>query len=126
MTQILPTARVFGRPYRLKPGRPSASGGKSMSWIRRVAMVASLALFVAVTPSAAFAGKATKGGPVTIYTIGEYEVAAVGSSNPEVSGAVEARAEAINKAGGLKDATGATHHLEVVVCNTNLDPNRAE
>ena len=81
---------------------------------------------VAVTPSAAFAGKATKGDPVTIYTIGEYEVASAGSSNPEISGAVEARAEAINKAGGLKDATGATHHLEVVVCNTNNDPNRAE
>jgi ABC-type branched-subunit amino acid transport system substrate-binding protein len=97
-----------------------------MSWIRRVAMVGSLAVFVAVTPSAAFAGKATKGDPVTIYTIGEFEVATAGSSNPEISGAVEARAKAINKAGGLKDATGATHHLKVVVCNTNLDPNRAE
>ena len=97
-----------------------------MSWNRRVALVSALALFVAVTPAAAFAAKATKGPPVTIYTIGEYDVASAGSSNPEISGAVEARAKAINKAGGLKDATGATHDLKVVVCNTNNDPNRAE
>ena len=97
-----------------------------MPWTRRVALVSFLALIFGVLPSAAFAAKATKGNPVTIYTIGEYEVASAGSSNPEISGAVEARAKAINKAGGLKDATGATHDLKVVVCNTNNDPNRAE
>ncbi len=71
-------------------------------------------------------GGSKQGDPVTIYTIGEYEVTVAGSSNPEVSGAVEARAKAINKAGGLKDATGVTHKLKVVVCNTNNDPNLAE
>ena len=71
------------------------------------------------------AGKASTGDPITIMTIGEFEVAAAGSANPEVSGGVEARAQAINKAGGLKDASGATHKLKVKVCNTNNDPNQA-
>jgi ABC-type branched-subunit amino acid transport system substrate-binding protein len=97
-----------------------------MSWTRRAALVGAGALFVSILPHAAFAGQSTKGDPVTIYTIGEYEVAVAGSANPEVSGAVEARAKAINKAGGLKDAAGTTHKLKVVVCNTNNDPNRAE
>ncbi len=95
---------------------------------RGVAFVGVLALAAALVPVtvASGLGGKSKGDPVTIYTIGEYEVTVAGSSNPEVSGAVEARAKAINKAGGLKDATGVTHKLEVVVCNTNNDPNRAE
>lgn len=65
------------------------------------------------------------GDPVKVATIGEFEVAQAGTSNPEVSGAIEARAKAINKAGGLKDASGKTHKVEVIVCNTNNDPNKA-
>src|SRR5436189_79894 len=75
--------------------------------------------------SSAGAAKAPTGDPVTIMTIGEFEVAQAGSANPEVSGGVKARADAINKAGGLKDASGATHKLKVEVCNTNNDPNKA-
>ena len=38
---------------------------------------------------------------------------------------MQARAKAINKAGGLKDASGKTHQLQVIVCNSALDPNKA-
>ena len=75
---------------------------------------------------AAGQGSGTKGDPIVIYTIGEYEVAVAGAANPEISGAVEARAKAINQAGGLEDAAGGNHELDVVVCNTDNDPNRAE
>ncbi len=71
-------------------------------------------------------GQQDEGDPITIMTIGEFDVTAAGSSNPEVSGAVEARAEAINKAGGIEDVNGVTHELRVDVCNTDNDPNRAE
>ena len=99
-----------------------------MNRLRAAAVVGALALVASLVPAAVATGQGggAKGDPVTIYTIGEYEVTVAGSSNPEVSGAVEARAKAINKAGGLKDASGATHKLEVVVCNTDNDPNRAE
>jgi len=95
---------------------------------RGVAAVGVLALMVSLVPAAVAAAKGggSKGDPVTIYTIGEYEVSVAGSANPEISGAVEARAKAINKAGGLKDAAGVSHELKVVVCNTNNDPNKAE
>ena len=49
---------------------------------RRVALMSIVALFVAVSPATAFAAKATKGDPITIYTIGEYEVAGAGSATP--------------------------------------------
>jgi ABC-type branched-subunit amino acid transport system substrate-binding protein len=98
-----------------------------MGSIRRVALVACvIAIVAAPIGSAAAAAPKTKGDPVTIMTIGEFEVAAAGSSNPEVSGAVEARAKAINRAGGLKDARGTTHKVKVNVCNTDNDPNKAE
>jgi ABC-type branched-subunit amino acid transport system substrate-binding protein len=84
-----------------------------------------VALVSMATVPAGASQTAKKGDPVTIMTIGEFEVAAAGSHNPEVSGAVQARAKAINKAGGLKDATGTLHKLQVVVCNTNNDPNLA-
>ncbi|MGH9030683.1 MAG: ABC transporter substrate-binding protein, partial [Acidimicrobiia bacterium] len=66
------------------------------------------------------------GDPITVMTIGEFAVAAVGSENPELAGAVKARARAINKAGGLEDTSGDTHNLNVIACNTDLDPNRSE
>jgi ABC-type branched-subunit amino acid transport system substrate-binding protein len=101
-----------------------------MRSIRRVALASALcALALAATPAPfalAQSTKAAKGKPVTIMTIGEFAVTAAGSRNPEVSGAVQARAKEINQAGGLKDASGATHKLKVVVCNTDNDPNKAE
>ena len=98
--------------------------------LRRTALWLTAALLVSLG-SVASVGAATsqatkKGDPITIMTIGEFEVAAAGSHNPEVSGAVEARAKAINKAGGLKDATGTAHKLVVEVCNTDNDPNKAQ
>ena len=65
------------------------------------------------------------GEPITVMTFGEFDVAATGSKNPEWPGAVKARAKAINAAGGLEDASGATHQVKVIECNTALDPNRA-
>lgn len=97
------------------------------STLRRAPCLIALvfALVVSVVP-AARAGQATKGDPIKIMTIGEFQVTAAGSANPEVSGAVEARAKAINKAGGIEDADGVAHKVEVVVCNTDNDPNKAE
>ena len=60
------------------------------------------------------------GEPLKIMTIGDFAVSASGDEYPEVSGAVEARVEAINAAGGINGRP-----VEVVVCNTNLDPNQA-
>jgi ABC-type branched-subunit amino acid transport system substrate-binding protein len=90
-------------------------------------VLAALVGSLAVVPGGV-AGAAAKptGAPITIETIGEFQVTTGGSANPEVSAAVQARAKAINKAGGLKDASGATHKLNVIVCNTNNDPNQAE
>lgn len=65
------------------------------------------------------------GEPVTVMTYGEFDVPATGTSDPEWPGAVKARAKAINESGGLKDAGGDTHKVEVLVCNTGLDPNKA-
>src|SRR5689334_19655693 len=100
-----------------------------MLTLRRPARLLTATLLVSLVSVAALpagaAHAAKKGDPVTIMTIGEFEVAVAGSHNPEVSGAVEARAKAINKAGGLKDATGTAHKLKVEVCNTNNDPNTA-
>ncbi|HEX6310006.1 MAG TPA: ABC transporter substrate-binding protein [Acidimicrobiia bacterium] len=102
-----------------------------MRSMRRVAFVVaalSAGLLVAAPVAAADSqrGQQDEGDPITIMTIGEFDVAAAGSSNPEVSGAVEARAEAINEAGGIEDASGVTHELRVEVCNTDNDPNQAE
>jgi ABC-type branched-subunit amino acid transport system substrate-binding protein len=71
------------------------------------------------------AGTKSSGEPVTVVAIGEWEVAAVGTSNPEWPGAIKARAKAINAKGGLEDATGAKHRLRVIECNANLDANTA-
>jgi ABC-type branched-subunit amino acid transport system substrate-binding protein len=75
-------------------------------------------------PAAVRAAKFT-GDPIKIATMGEFDVPSAGTSNPEWPGAVQARAKAINKAGGLKDASGKTHELQVIVCNSALDPNKA-
>ncbi|HZP28353.1 MAG TPA: ABC transporter substrate-binding protein [Acidimicrobiia bacterium] len=75
-------------------------------------------------PASAPAAKFT-GDPVKVATMGEFDVPSAGTSNPEWPGAVQARAKAINKAGGLKDASGKTHELQVIVCNSALDPNKA-
>ncbi len=53
-------------------------------------------------------------------------VLAAGTKSPELSGAVLAHAKTINNSGGIKDASGKTHKLVVVVCTTKLDPNQAE
>jgi branched-chain amino acid transport system substrate-binding protein len=78
----------------------------------------------ASAPAAARTAKFT-GDPIKIATMGEFDVPSAGTSNPEWPGAVQARAKAINKAGGLKDASGKTHELQVIVCNSALDPNKA-
>jgi ABC-type branched-subunit amino acid transport system substrate-binding protein len=97
-----------------------------MSRLRRVALLGALALVISLVPAtASSAGGSKQGDPVKVMTIGEFKVAAAGSSNPEVSGAVQARAKAINRRGGLKDASGVKHKLEVIVCNTDNDPNKA-
>ncbi len=95
---------------------------------RRLAILAvavSLSGLTATASTAAAGAKKPTGDPIKVMTIGEFEVAEAGSANPEVSGAIEARAKAINKKGGLEDASGVKHELDVVVCNTNNDPNRA-
>ncbi len=99
---------------------------------RAATVVAAIALAVALLPTAtARAGAPARpkakftGPPLTVMTIGEFQVASVGSANPELAGAVKARAKAINANGGIKDASGATHQVKVIACNTNLDPNRA-
>ena len=96
-----------------------------------------LAVLVALSSSALALGTAASaaptrraaanftGDPIKVGTMGEFDVPSAGTSNPEWPGAVQARAKAINKAGGLKDASGKTHQLQVIVCNSALDPNKA-
>ncbi len=100
-------------------------------------MLLTLAVLVAVSSSALALGTAASaaptrrvtakftGDPLKVGTMGEFDVPSAGTSNPEWPGAVQARAKAINKAGGLKDASGKTHQLQVIVCNSALDPNKA-
>ena len=73
---------------------------------RSVLVVVVAALALGLTPGVASGAAKPKGDPITIMTIGEFQVTAAGSSNPEVSAAVRARAKTINKAGGLKDSVG--------------------
>jgi branched-chain amino acid transport system substrate-binding protein len=96
---------------------------------RVLSVVATAALIGALlaVPARAEAPQQKKftGDPITVMTFGEFDVAATASKNPEWPGAVKARAQAINKAGGLEDASGATHQVKVLECNTGLDPNKA-
>jgi branched-chain amino acid transport system substrate-binding protein len=75
--------------------------------------------------SAGHTRAAFTGDPIKIGTMGEFNVPSAGTSDPEWPGAVEARAKEINQTGGLKDASGKTHKLVVIVCNSALDPNTA-
>jgi ABC-type branched-subunit amino acid transport system substrate-binding protein len=100
---------------------------------RRLSAVAAVSLAVATLPSVVAGADARAqqkpkftGDPITVMTIGEFDVSAVGSANPELPGAVKARAKTINKNGGIEDASGETHQVKVIACNTNLDPNRSE
>jgi ABC-type branched-subunit amino acid transport system substrate-binding protein len=101
-------------------------GEPVMSRLGRGALLGALALVVPLVPATVSAGGSKQGDPVKVMTIGEFKVASAGSSNPEVSGAVQARAKVINRKGGLKDASGVTHKLQVIVCNTDNDPNKAD
>ncbi len=98
--------------------------GRKLAIVTVIALAAGLTVSATTTASASRAKKFT-GDPIKVATVGEFAVAEAGTSNPEVSGAVEARAKEINKGGGLKDASGKTHKVEVTVCNTNNDPNKA-
>ena len=89
-----------------------------------VLAVSALTSVAGAAPTRARSAKFT-GDPIKVATMGEFDVASAGTKNPEWPGAVQARAKAINKAGGLKDASGKTHQLQVIVCNSALDPNKA-
>jgi hypothetical protein len=96
-----------------------------MGSIRRLALVGCVVAIVAAPiGSAAAAAPKTKGDPVTIMTIGEFEVAAAGSANPEVSGAVEAPAlTSIDPDDPLVEGIDLS---EVVIATTQrLDPGTA-
>src|SRR6478735_8176357 len=119
-------------------GRVGGDDGGGTTVIRtRTRSLWALALLVALSSSALALGTAASaaptrrpaanftGDPIKVGTMGEFDVPSAGTSNPEWPGAVQARAKAINKAGGLKDASGKTHQLQVIVCNSALDPNKA-
>jgi len=94
-------------------------------------VVVGLGIATSGSPASGAPDRATRapkftGEPVTVATMGEFDVPSAGTKNPEWPGAVQARAKEINKGGGLKDANGDTHELKVVVCNAALDPNKAE
>jgi ABC-type branched-subunit amino acid transport system substrate-binding protein len=58
-----------------------------------------------------------EGPPIKIMTIGEFSA---GVSNPEIPEGIQGAAEGINSRGGINGSP-----LEVIVCDTNNDPNTA-
>jgi ABC-type branched-subunit amino acid transport system substrate-binding protein len=90
----------------------------------RRAVVASVALAVSVSGlwiTAAGAQSARSvGAPITVMTIGDF------AQNPEWPGAVKARFRVVNARGGIRDASGARHDVDLLVCNTKFDPAATE
>lgn len=84
-----------------------------------VAVLATTGLLVGLVavPSGASTSAKPKGDPVKVMVI--YE-GSVGIANPELPEGAEAAAKALNK----KDGIGG-HPVEVIVCDTNDDPNTA-
>lgn len=60
------------------------------------------------------------GEPIKIMTLGAFQTTA-GTSNPEWPAAVQARAAAVNRAGGIQGRP-----LHVIECNTGIDPNKQQ
>ncbi len=90
---------------------------------RQHAAIASVALVLIVASSITATGASTSnatGTSVTVMTIGDL------AQNPEWPGAVEARFEAINARGGIRDASGARHEVNVLVCDTKFDASATE
>lgn len=72
-------------------------------------------------PATTAAAAPPTGEPILIGTMGEFDTGSTGGTkNPEWPGAVHARVKAINEAGGINGRP-----VEVVECNTALDPNKA-
>lgn len=66
------------------------------------------------------AAHAPSGTPILIGTMGAFDTGSQGGTqDPEWPGAVQARVKAINAAGGIHGRP-----VEVLVCNTGLDPNQ--
>ena len=85
------------------------------------ALVAAAVLVAAIGPGHADATAVTvKGDRLVVMTIGEF------FANPQWPAAVEARVAALNRAGGIEDAAGATHQVKVIVCDTKADPSEAQ
>jgi ABC-type branched-subunit amino acid transport system substrate-binding protein len=55
------------------------------------------------------------GTPVRVMTMGDF------GQNPEWPAAVRARFRAIDKKGGIRDAAGTRHEVQVLECNTKFD-----
>jgi branched-chain amino acid transport system substrate-binding protein len=92
----------------------------SISIVACVALVSALV----VAPASAKSNAKFTGDAVTVAYVGDFD--SLGTSFPEVPGAVKARAKAINKAGGLEDASGATHKVVATTCNSAVDPNETQ
>jgi branched-chain amino acid transport system substrate-binding protein len=65
------------------------------------------------------AAKQPTGEPIKVMTMGQFDAPKLGMKQPELSAAVEARARAINDAGGIDGRP-----VEVLKCNFDGNPNR--
>ena len=85
------------------------------------ALVAAAVVVAAISTGHADATAVTvKGDRLVVMTIGEF------FANPQWPAAVEAHVAALNRAGGIEDAAGATHLVKVIVCDTKADPSEAQ
>ena len=90
-----------------------------------VALSMCTALLATPAAGARVSAKPT-GPPVKIMAMGPFSDPQTGYESPEWPGAAQARAKHVNTHGFLKDASGVTHKLVVIVCDAGIDPNLAE
>lgn len=95
--------------------------------VRFIAIIAGVAAAaLGLMPASSASPPAKKkftGAPILVAATGSITVAGTGRTIPEIHAGVQARAAAINDAGGLRDANGKTHKVKVFVCDIAGDPN---
>jgi branched-chain amino acid transport system substrate-binding protein len=89
-----------------------------------VAVVATLASTPMTGAHAADSNTADATRPIRIMTIGDFQTGQ--TRNAIWTSAIRSRFEATALLGGVPDARGVRHHVDVMVCNTAFDPTRAE
>ena len=105
--------------------RRPADGGvarrRSTGQVRILAVLtcAAVSLVTSVEPAESQTGSAARA-PIEIMTLGDF------AASPQWPGALKARISVVNARGGIRDATGERHEVEVVECDTSFDTAAAD